>query len=108
MRAFIRHRSDMPVQILRDNSAVLEFQRLKNVGMGGIGCTSPIPIDIGLRVKIFIPLIEPAFEGRIIWCEPAAGGYDVGIQFIEADPIAKLRLFEQAVRSKRYEQETPG
>ena len=74
-------------------------RRAIDVSMGGVRVFSDIALEIGeeLKVELFLPdgnAVE--FTCRVAWIEKlpgnAAAKFDVGLTFVDADPIAKNAL----------------
>jgi hypothetical protein len=104
MRAFIRHPSDIPIEIFPEQQVTHATQRLTNVSIGGLCYRSDTFFEIGLLVKVRISLIKPPFEAksRVVWCLKRGTGFDVGLQFIETRDIYKVRLVEQICHIEHY------
>jgi hypothetical protein len=104
MRAFIRHPSDVPIEVISTNRVTHALQRLKNVSIGGLCYRSEVCLDVGLMVKVVISLVKPPFDanGRVVWCQQRSDGFDVGIQFTEARDLHRVRLVEQACHIEHY------
>jgi hypothetical protein len=104
MRAFIRHPSDVPIEVISTNRVTHAIQQLKNVSIGGVCYQSDVCLDIGLVVKVVISIVKPPFDanGRVVWCQQRNVGFDVGIQFMEARDLDRVRLVEQACHIEHY------
>lgn len=104
MRAFIRHPLDIPIQVQASDRITRAVQRLKDVSIGGLCYQSEVFLEVGLLVKVVIPAIKPPFEatGRVVWCQPDAFSFNVGIQFIEARDVFKVRMVEQICHIEHY------
>lgn len=104
MRAFIRHPSDVPIEVVSSNRITHALQRLKNVSIGGLCYQSAVCLDIGLMVKVNISVVKPPFEanGRVVWCQHSGDIFEVGIQFIEARDLYRVQMVEQACHIENY------
>jgi hypothetical protein len=106
-RAFIRHPSDIPIEIGAQSAAEAARRRLNNVSLGGLACEYAVPLELGALVKIRIPVTRPAFEtkGKVVWCHRRQGHFDVGVQFTEGDDAYKARMVEQICHIEHYRNE---
>jgi hypothetical protein len=104
MRAFIRHPSDVPIEVISTNRVTHALQRLKNISIGGLCYQSEVCLDIGLVVRVVISIVKPPFDanGRVVWCQQHNDGFDVGIQFTKARDLYRVRLVEQACHIEHY------
>jgi len=115
MRSFIRHPSDIPIEIhpfhgaAREQvtTAVREREYLNNVSTGGISFKSGIPLQMDAVVTIRIPVVKPAFEakGKVVWCHKENDHYNVGAEFIELRDMFRARMVEQVCRIEHYKKE---
>ncbi|MDQ2694012.1 MAG: PilZ domain-containing protein [Pseudomonadota bacterium] len=103
-RAYIRHPSDMPIELVTDRAAAGQRrEHLANISFGGLCCESDKDLARGSLVKVRIPLVRPPFEatGKVIWCAPANGRFKVGVQFLEEDAF-RARMVEQVCYIEKY------
>lgn len=108
-RRFIRHPSDIPIEIdVQKNKFVGE--RLRNVSLGGVAFGSPHRIEIGSVVDVCIRTVHPAFRarGRVAWCLPRRDHFDIGVQFVEHDDAFRARMVEQICHIEHYKREVLG
>lgn len=107
MRTFIRHPSDIPIEIQFENNPAEREKLLNDISTGGLSFKSEVLLEENSFVKVRIPLIKPVFEakGRVVWCKPENSHYDVGIEFVETDDIFKIRMVEQICHIEHYKKE---
>lgn len=107
LRKFIRHPSDIPIQIELESVVSSRTEYLNNISEGGICFKSRVPIDAGALIHIRIPLVHPIFEctGCVVWCEPHEEHYDVGVKFDRGEQIFRLRMVEQICHIEHYKKE---
>jgi predicted ATPase len=105
MRAFLRHPSDIPIE-LKEN-ARSRAERLNNVSFGGLACESREYLEQNTLVNIRLPTIQPAFAttGKVVWCTKRNGNYDVGIQFLDESDLFLTRMVEQLCHIEHYRNE---
>jgi c-di-GMP-binding flagellar brake protein YcgR len=106
MRTFIRHPSDIPIEINKEDRSANE-ECLNNISSGGLSIKAAAPLEEGATVRIKIPLVKPSFEarGKVVWCREEDGRYDIGIEFIETKDIFRVRMIEQICRIEHYKKE---
>ena len=107
MRKFIRHPSDIPIEILAEDMVGKATHELKNVSFGGLCCKSDMFLEPGTAIKLKIPCVRPTFEtqGKVVWCKKQNGHFDVGIQFMEASDAFAVRMVEQVCHIEQYKNE---
>ncbi len=103
MRRYIRHPTNIPIELLADGKSGGE-PRLKDVGPGGLCVRTGSPVLPGSRVRVRIPVQRPPFEaeGVVAWCRGIAQGFEVGVRF-SGDAVAfALRMVEQICHIEQY------
>jgi hypothetical protein len=106
-RAFIRHPSDIPIELLAERRIPAANGELHDVSLGGLSCRSEKRLNVGALVRVKIPFVRPPFEteGRVVWCRRSNSEYEVGIQFIEVQAAFKARMVEQICHIEHYKNE---
>ena len=105
MRSYIRHPSDIPIQIktapVDDDSSPT---RLTNVSHGGLAFESNKPIRDGTLIRMYINLVNPGFQadGVVTHCHVEAGHYVIGVQFVHQDDLFVARMVEQVCHIEHY------
>jgi hypothetical protein len=107
MRSFIRHPSDIPIDVHPEDAMEKMEQHLNNVSAGGLSFTSGMPLELGRIITVRISIVKPAFEakGRVAWCRNENGAFDIGIEFTEARDVFKMRMIEQVCHIEHYKKE---
>lgn len=107
MRSFIRHPSNIPIDFQLEELVVEGNEYLKNVSIGGLAFNSKSEIDVGSVIRIKIPLVQPVFQalGRVTWCHPENGHFEVGIAFLDENDSFRARMVEQICHIEEYKQE---
>ena len=103
MRSFIRHPTDIPIEIrLGDQSCKRE--PLRNVSSGGLCFQHPEAAAIGSVIVVRIALTSPPFEAccRVAWCQADVGAWQVGVEFLDQDDLFRLRMVEQICHIEQY------
>jgi len=106
MRRFIRHPSDIPIEVRRDNQSRAK-PALRDVSHGGLCFRVPEPVAVGDLVTVRIALTRPAFEveARVIWCLPDGLAWQVGVQFLDPNDQFRARMVEQICHIEQYRRE---
>ena len=104
MRRFLRHPSDMPVELVQRKHAFLPRQRLHNISLGGVACNSEKGFRKGTAVELRIPLLgeQARYPGVVAWCRKFSEGYLVGIAFIDEETLFRARMVEQVCQIEHY------
>lgn len=104
MRRFLRHPSDMPVELVLRKQTFLPKQRLNNISLGGVACNSSRGFRRGTAVELRIPLFgdQARYPGIVAWCRKQSEDYLVGIAFIDEDTLFRARMVEQVCQIEHY------
>jgi hypothetical protein len=107
MRKFLRHPSDMPVELVLRRQAPIPRQRLNNISLGGVACNSPRGFRRGTSVELRIPLLgdQAHYPGVVAWCRRLEDDYLVGIAFIDEDTLFRARMVEQICQIQHSRQQ---
>ena len=107
MRKFLRHPSDMPVELVLRKRARIPRQRLNNISLGGVACKSSRGFRRGTSIELHIPLLgdQARYPGVVAWCRRLENDYLVGIAFIDEDTLFRARMVEQVCQIQHYRQQ---
>ena len=111
IRKFIRHPSDVPIQVsldwVEDENDETVDQTITNVSLGGLAFLSQNPIEVLERVRVSIPVLnqENNLVGNVVWCEKSDNGYEIGIEFEKSRDVFRLRMIEQICHIEHYRKE---
>lgn len=105
MRTYIRHPTNIPVQI-ECKSCQASRRRISNVCYGGLAFESNCFIEPGTQIRIRIDIVNPCFEadGIVSYCRRKGGQYRVGVEFIRRDDLYIARMVEQICHIENYKQ----
>ncbi|MBL8484798.1 MAG: PilZ domain-containing protein [Rhodocyclaceae bacterium] len=104
MRHYIRHPVDLPIQVgALGDSADNNLQGL-NVGFGGLALFAQVAFEPGCIVKVRINVVDPEFcsQARVVWCRAAPCGWELGLEFLDADDAFRVRMVEQMCHIENY------
>jgi hypothetical protein len=95
-RQFIRHPTEMPVEVHPTDGSSTQH-RARNLSLGGLSFHSNSELTIDSVVNLRINNVEPAFESaaRVVWCRPVVTGFDLGVAFLNAEDAYRARMVEQ-------------
>lgn len=106
-RQYVRHTVGVPLEVARlgDPSRVQEAG--VNVSHGGLAFLSSWCPHVGEVLQLRIPTVEPVFEARarVSWRRPEAGGFLVGVQFVDAGDAFRSRMVQQVCAIEHYRDE---
>jgi len=106
-RIFIRHPSDVPLDVRLEDASTPRQESLSNVSAGGLTFISDAPFTNGSTLIVRIVLVSPVFEarGRVVWCGEDSGRYEIGLEFIETKDAFRMRMVEQICHIEHYKKE---
>lgn len=107
MRHFMRHPSNMPIEVRALHSSMQSMQHLCNVSIGGLAFDSEIEVENGSIVALHIPCVTPAFDSlaKVAWCRQTANGYELGVEFLDRDDAFRARMIEQICHIEEYREQ---
>ncbi len=108
MRSYIRHPSDIPIQVAATSPKVPNLgQTLNNISHGGLSFITQAPVEIGARIQLRIDSVTPVFEseGLVTHCSEEDGHFVIGIEFIRRDDLFVARMVEQVCHIEHYKRE---
>jgi hypothetical protein len=103
MRGFIRHPTDIPIEIrLADQTR--KHESMRNVSRGGLCFLYPEAASVGSTIIVRIALTSPPFEAacRVTWCQADGNAWQVGVEFLDQDMLFRLRMVEQICHIEHY------
>ena len=109
MRSFIRHPTDIPIEIrLADQSC--ERESLRNVSRGGLCFLYPEAAPVGSTIIVRIALTSPPFEVncQVTWCQADGNAWQVGVEFLDRDDLFRARMVEQICHIEQYRRMREG
>jgi hypothetical protein len=103
-RTFIRHPSDIPIEVTATRNNLPRNTHLRNMSLGGIAFSSHREHRKGDQVLLRIPIIDPAFKAvcEVMWCHHDGISYEVGARFSRDDDLYRLRMVEQLCHIEHY------
>ncbi len=110
IRKYIRHPSDVPIQVMLDlveDAGDGSDDTLTNVSLGGLSFISAQAIEAGQKVSVCIPILQQDnyLAGTVVWCEKSKKGYEIGLEFEGKKDVFRLRMIEQICHIEHYRKE---
>lgn len=107
MREYIRHPTDIPidVNISDGNGQACAI----NLSVGGICCHCANFLPAGTLIDICIPLVNPTYNGKgtVRWCRKCTpDGFELGVTFNDEEEAFRSRMVEQVCQIEHYKRET--
>ncbi|SHM81406.1 PilZ domain-containing protein [Phytopseudomonas punonensis] len=104
MRRFLRHSSNLPVELRLRRHLPSASQRLDNISLGGAACHSNHPLPQGTPVVLHIPVLgeQIACHGQVAWCAQQSESYLLGVTFSEQTPELRAHMVEQVCNLEHY------
>ena len=105
MRQFIRHPSEVPLEVRCAPDSGYVRQCIRNVSFGGLAFGSDTAIEPETIIALRIPGLRPVFEvpaARVAWCQNEGGQYAVGVQFLDSEEAFRVRMVEQVCHIESY------
>jgi hypothetical protein len=102
-RQFIRHPTEIPVEVRPAEGGGTQT-RARNLSLGGLSLHADSALTLGSVVNVRIASVDPIFEtrARVVWCRPAAQGFDLGVAFLDAQDAFRARMVEQVCHIESY------
>ena len=103
-RSYLRHPSDIPIDVLPAEVDSGDKRSLHNVSHGGLSFSANQMHSQGETVRIRITLVSPVFEavGKVVWCHGTDGHYIVGVEFLDDVDLFRARMVEQICHIEHY------
>ena len=107
MHTYLRHPSDMPVELRLRRLPPISRQQLCNISLGGLACNSSRRFRRGSAVELRIPALgeQARYRGVVAWCRRQADAFLVGIAFLDEDTLFRARMVEQICQIEHYRRE---
>jgi PilZ domain len=106
MRSFIRHDTDLPIEVKVESHSP-RSEALRNVSQGGLSFRHHAALPVGAEVRVAIAVAGSGFEApcRVVWCQPEGEAWQVGVVFVEPEDLFRARMIEQVCQIEQYREE---
>lgn len=102
-RQFVRHSTDIPVEVIQKTDSAMNMQHLNNVSLGGLAFQSESywEKDSFLTVRV---LTNPPLEitGQVVWCHQMGSYFEVGVEFMEKNYFSSDGIVEEVCQIEMY------
>ncbi len=107
MRKYIRHPSDIPIEVDPVETQEHLTENLVNVSIGGLSFHSLEPLLIGKLLNIKISFVEPEFKAaaKVVWCEYSENNFEIGVELLDKEDAYRVRMVEQVCHIEHYKRE---
>lgn len=105
-RRFIRHPSDVPLEVYAPTQTAPALQ-LHDVSRGGLSFKSECAYAVGDILRLRVTCVRPTFDAHacVAWCREDARGYTIGVTFASDEDLYAARMVEQLCYIERYKRE---
>lgn len=110
IRRHIRHVTGIPIQVKLDYAST-DFNNssedtITNVSLGGLAFIADDRLDINESIQVRFPILgnQTALCGKVIWCEKSKHGYEIGLEFDDAEEVQRLKMIDQISEIEHYRQ----
>ncbi len=110
IRKHIRHVTGIPIQVKLDFPSMdfddVNEDTITNVSLGGLSFIADDRLDIEESIQVRFPILDKqaTLTGKVIWCEKSNHGYEVGLEFDDAEEIQRLKMIDQISDIENYRQ----
>ncbi len=108
MRLFIRHPTDVPIEIQDAPEHGYVRQATQDIGFGGLAFISTRAFEPERLIALRIPCLRPAFEvamARVTWCHRSNSHFAIGVEFLDSAEAFRVRMIEQICHIESYQRE---
>ena len=109
IRRHVRHVTGIPIEVIIDfnQSYHAEDESITNVSLGGLCFIASDRLDINESIQVRIPVLnqEHNLDGKVVWCNKTAKGYEVGLEFNDPDEVDRIKMIDQICQIESYRQD---
>ena len=104
MRRFIRHPTNIPIEISTGEQPAHAVLHVHNLGECGLAFRADRELAAGTVINVRIPHVQPVFEtaARVSWCRGGAGEFELGVEFVDVQEAFRARMVEQVCYIENY------
>ena len=104
MRQFVRHPSDIPVDVRVIAAPDSSHGQMENVSLTGLCCRVDEPVEPGSHIEFAVPSLSEDYtgEGVVMWCQPSSRCFQLGIRFASEEHAYRARMVEQLCQIEAY------
>lgn len=102
-RQFVRHSTDIPIEVIQNADSAMNMQHMNNVSLGGLAFQSESYWERGSFLTVRV-LLNPPIEitGKVVWCHQVGSYFEVGIEFMEKNYLFSDDMVEEVCQIEMY------
>lgn len=107
VREFIRHPTDIPIEVSQTSEHRSLSPTLSNISAGGLAFIQDRAYPQGSTLQIRIPYTEPPLlvDAQVVWCKPQSTAFEIGVRFLMPADAFKVRMVEQVCHIEQYKRD---
>jgi hypothetical protein len=110
IRRHIRHVTGIPIEVSLEYQLCYraEDDTITNVSLGGLCFIADDRLDINESIQVRFPVLdaETLIDGKVVWCNKTAKGYEVGLEFNDPDEVERLKMIDQIRQIENFRNDT--
>ncbi len=109
IRRHVRHVTGIPIEVRLEYHENYhgDDDTITNVSLGGLCFVASDRLDVNESIKVRFPVLnrEETLDGRVVWCNKTARGYEVGLEFDDPERVERLRMVDQICQIEHFREE---
>ncbi|MDJ0776933.1 MAG: PilZ domain-containing protein [Gammaproteobacteria bacterium] len=109
IRRHVRLVTGIPIEITLDyrHTHYAAEDAVTNISAGGLCFVASDRLDPGETAQVRIPILarDNQIDGRVVWCNKTARGYEVGLEFDDPERVEHMQLIEYISQIESYRRE---
>ena len=106
IRRHIRHVTGIPIEVSidYDHNYCAEGENIANFSLGGLCFIASDRMEINESIQVRCPVLneDHCLDGRVVWCNKTAKGYEVGLEFDDPEEVERLKVVEQICQIESF------
>ncbi|MCP4388562.1 MAG: PilZ domain-containing protein [Gammaproteobacteria bacterium] len=99
IRRHVRHVTGIPIEINLEYHQSMQAAEdsITNVSLGGLCFIANDRLEINEAIQVRFPVLdqEKLIDGKVVWCNKIAKGYEVGLEFNDPAEVDRLKMIDQ-------------
>ncbi len=106
IRKHVRHVTGVPVEVRVEYNSNLS-DSINNISHGGLSFIADDKLELDEVIKVGCPLLkqESSLSGKVVWCKKSAAGYEIGLEFSDAEEVERLKVVEHICQIESFRSE---
>lgn len=109
IRRHARHVTGIPIEVTLDlnHGYQAENESIANVSPGGLCFIASDYLQKNESIQVRFPVLnrEHNLDGKVVWCNKTAMGYEVGFEFDDPEEVERLKMIEQICQIESFRQD---